>query len=66
MKIRMMLIAKGVKESVVDEALREIDPSDYRRALLKAIDKYKGDRERQIRLALQRGFGYYEIKEVVG
>ena len=64
-KIRMMLIAKGVKESVVEESLHEIDLSDYRKALCKAIDKYKGDRERQIRLALQRGFEYEEIKDAV-
>ena len=62
-KIRMMLLSKGVKEKIVEQALQEIDTADYEKALQKAISKYDGDTDRQIRLALQRGFEYEEIKK---
>ncbi|MBR1564941.1 MAG: RecX family transcriptional regulator [Paludibacteraceae bacterium] len=60
-KIRMMLLSKGMDEALAEEALSQIDEEEYSRALKKALEKYKGDRERQIRLALQRGFDYGEI-----
>lgn len=64
-KIRMMLLAKGLKERDIDAALEQVDISSYAKALQKALDKYPNDRERQIRLALQRGFDYAEISEII-
>ncbi len=64
-KIRMMLLAKNINETTVEQALGGINEEEYGKALNKALNKYMGDREKQIRLALQRGFEYEEIKNLL-
>lgn len=64
-KIKMMLIAKGLSEEYVNSALETIDESEYISALKRALSKYDGMREKQIRLALQRGFEYSEISRLL-
>lgn len=61
-KIKQMLLQKGLPETLINEALNDIDEQDYQKALERALSKYPNDVIRQTRFAMQRGFEYAEIK----
>jgi regulatory protein len=66
MKIRMMLRSKHLELSMIEEALKDINPEVYQQSLERAIEKYgREEREKSIRFALQRGFEYDEILEAL-
>ena len=64
-KIRMALLAKKIPEQLVGQALENITPQDYQRALKKALQtKRSASQEQRIRFLLQRGFSYQDIASV--
>ena len=65
-KIRIMLQAKHLPDNVIEEALRRISAEDYKKALKRAVSKYgTTDRKRTIRFAMQRGFTYEEVVNIL-
>lgn len=63
-KIQMMLRAKGISEDIAEQGLQGIDEEAYTKSLRKALAQYADDRQRGIRLALQRGFTLAEIEDL--
>ncbi|MCQ2311110.1 MAG: RecX family transcriptional regulator [Paludibacteraceae bacterium] len=64
-KIAYALRAKKIEDSIIDEALGNIDEQDYTAILRKvALLKKNANREQQIRFLLQRGFSYGDISEL--
>ena len=71
-KIKYMLVGKGIPKSVVDEALREIDPDEAQRKMRSVLEaKYRtlaGDPQEKFKLlkfGLTRGYEYDAIAPVV-
>ncbi|MBP5486066.1 MAG: RecX family transcriptional regulator [Bacteroidales bacterium] len=71
-KIKYMLVGKGIPRSVVDEALKEVDPDEAQRRMRSVLEaKYKtlaGDPQEKFKLlkfGLTRGYEYEAIAPVV-
>ena len=71
-KIKYMLVGKGIPKSVVEEALREIDPDEALRKMRSVLEaKYRtlaGDPQEKFKLlkfGLTRGYEYDAIAPVV-
>ena len=71
-KIKYMLVGKGIPKSVVEEALREIDPDEALRKMRSVLEaKYRtlaGDPQEKfklLRFGLTRGYEYDAIAPVV-
>ena len=71
-KIKYMLVGKGIPKSVVEEALREIDPDEAQRKMRSVLEaKYRtlaGDPQEKFKLlkfGLTRGYEYDAIAPVV-
>lgn len=71
-KIKYMLVGKGIPKSVVEEALREIDPDEVLRKMRSVLEaKYRtlaGDPQEKFKLlkfGLTRGYEYDAIAPVV-
>lgn len=71
-KIRYMLLSKGIPESVISAALAEVDDARASSKLHKLLEtkarSLKGDPQRSLKLkrfALSRGYGYDEAAKVV-
>jgi regulatory protein len=71
-KIKYMLVGKGIPKSVVEEALREIDPDEAQRKMRYVLEaKYRtlaGDPQEKFKLlkfGLTRGYEYDAIAPVV-
>ncbi len=65
-KIAYALRAKKIEDSIINEALENIDEQDYLAILRKvALRKKNANREQQIRFLLQRGFSYEDIRQVL-
>lgn len=71
-KIKYMLVGKGIPRSVVDEALKEVDPDEAQRKMRSVLEaKYKtlaGDPQEKFKLlkfGLIRGYEYEAIAPVV-
>lgn len=71
-KIKYMLVGKGIPRSVVDEALKEVDPDEAQRRMRSVLEaKYKtlaGDPQEKFKLlkfGLTRGYEYDAIAPVV-
>lgn len=64
-KIKWMLLGKHISESVIDEALKNIDEQEYFHQLRRAIAQKKGATWDQVtRFVLQRGFLPDELTQV--
>lgn len=71
-KIKYMLVGKGIPRSIVDEALKEVDPDEAERKMRSVLEaKYKtlaGDPQEKFKLlkfGLTRGYEYDAIAPVV-
>ncbi len=71
-KIKYMLVGKGIPRSIVDEALKEVDPDEAQRKMRSVLEaKYKtlaGDPQEKFKLlkfGLTRGYEYDAIAPVV-
>lgn len=65
-KIRTMLQARQLPTSYIQNALKNIDETEYNRILRAVLSlKKNATREAQIRFLLQRGFEYRDIRKVV-
>ena len=71
-KIKYMLVGKGIPRSIVDEALKEVDPDEAERKMRSVLEvKYKtlaGDPQEKFKLlkfGLTRGYEYDVIAPVV-
>ena len=71
-KIKYLLVGKGIPKSVVEEALREIDPDEAQKKMRSVLEaKYKtlaGDPQEKFKLikfGLTRGYEYDAIAPVV-
>lgn len=71
-KIRYMLVTKGISKDIINQALEEIDAGKAQSRLEKLLEtKYrtlKDDpqcRLKMLRFALGRGYGYDEVTDVV-
>ena len=71
-KIKYLLVGKGIPKSVVEEALREIDPYEAQKKMRSVLEaKYKtlaGDPQEKFKLlkfGLTRGYEYDAIAPVV-
>ena len=71
-KIKYMLVGKGIPRSIVDEALKEVDPDEAERKMRSVLEvKYKtlaGDPQAKFKLlkfGLTRGYEYDAIAPVV-
>ncbi len=71
-KIKYMLVGKGIPRSIVDEALKEVDPDEAERKMISVLEvKYKtlaGDPQEKFKLlkfGLTRGYEYDAIAPVV-
>ena len=71
-KIKYMLVGKGIPRSIVDEALKEVDPDEAERKMRSVLEvKYKtlaGDPQAKFKLlkfGLTRGYEYDVIAPVV-
>ena len=65
MKIQAGLRALQLPETIIREALENIDEEQYSRNLRNLIQQRKADSEdKRLRFLLQRGFGFEEIKKM--
>lgn len=71
-KIKYLLVGKGIPRSIVDEALKEVDPDEAHRKMRSVLEaKYKtlaGDPQEKFKLlkfGLTRGYEYDTIAPVV-
>lgn len=65
-KLRAALSAKRLPENCIDEAIKNIDETDYFSVLQRLVAQKKGVRpEQAVRFLLQRGFTFNEIHRFV-
>ncbi len=64
-ELRYKLQNMGVKEEIIEEALKDYDEKEEMRELIEKLAKKKKDRNKIIRYLISKGFDYENIRDVL-